>query len=60
MTTEEKLRIAVAALLELAALNDGDANRHLEHTGSYAGFDEPNAVRVSRTALGELLMGPLQ
>ena len=45
MTREE------ATLRKLAAFHDESANKHLEITGSYALFDEPNAVRLSRETL---------
>lgn len=39
------------ALIRLAAFDDSDASGHLAETGSYAGFYQPDAVRVARETL---------
>ncbi|MCP4410747.1 MAG: hypothetical protein GY807_24005 [Gammaproteobacteria bacterium] len=44
----ERLR---AALNYIAAWDDRGANERLKITGSYAEFDEPNAVATARDAL---------
>jgi hypothetical protein len=41
------------ALIRLAAFTDTSAGSYLDSSGSYAGFDEPNAVQISRIALRE-------
>lgn len=38
-------------LIDLAAFDDTRANSHLDATGSFAWFDEPEAVRAARAAL---------
>lgn len=52
--SEAGLRVAVAALTRIAALDDDGANQHLETTGSYGRFDEPGSVQVAREALQEI------
>ena len=44
----------VQTLVEQAAFGDGPASYHLESTGSFAWFDEPDAVQQARAALGAL------
>lgn len=39
------------ALERIAAFYDTHANERLMTTGSYSGFDEPNAVEIARTVL---------
>lgn len=50
---EAQLAGARAGLTEIAAFDDEGANRHLENTGSYSRFDEPNAALCARATLGE-------
>lgn len=53
--TEELMKKQLAdyetTLVNLAAYGDHGANRRLEQSGSYALFDEPNAVKLSREAI---------
>lgn len=44
----------VQTLVEQAAFGDGPASYHLESTGSFAWFDEPDAVQQARAALTAL------
>jgi len=44
----------VQTLVEQAAFGDGPASYHLASTGSFAWFDEPDAVQQARAALGAL------
>jgi len=45
-------------LVEQAAFGDGPASYHLESTGSFAWFDEPDAVQQARAALNALGFKP--
>lgn len=47
-TPSEALR---EALEQIACFNDEGANRWLEKSGSWAGFDEPSSVQIARAAL---------
>jgi hypothetical protein len=44
----ERLR---AALAEIAAYRDFNASMHLERTGRFSQFDEPESVQIARAAL---------
>lgn len=44
----------VQTLVEQAAFGDGPASYHLESTGSFAWFDEPDSVQQARAALTAL------
>ena len=44
----------VEALTKIATFDDKGANYHLEHTGSFAQFDEPGSVQIAREALSTL------
>ena len=44
----ERLR---KVLLQIAATTDEQAEKHLQETGSYSRFDEPNAVQIARKAI---------
>ena len=45
----------LAALMQIAAWDDTGGNAILENRGSYAGFDEPDAVKIAREALASVL-----
>ena len=47
-------RVLLDAMRRIATTDDTNANYHLEHTGSYAAFDEPGSVAVARETLRTL------
>ena len=48
----------VLALEAIASLHDKDASKHLEETGEYFLFDEPDSVRTARETLAEIQPTP--
>ena len=51
---ERSVKIALEALMEIAAYGDQGGNARLATTGSYSAFDEPHAVQKAREAIDKI------